>query len=68
MAVFNGERVVVVFVAAGGHHGNDHPDVAASYINIGSVYGSQGRHQEALDYYLRGLKILQEAHGDDLVL
>ena len=51
-----------VYVAV---HGHDHPDVAASYNNIGNVYKRQGRQQEALDYYLRGLQILQEVHGDD---
>jgi tetratricopeptide (TPR) repeat protein len=31
--------------------GSDHLDVAASCNNIGSVYYSQGKYEEAMEYY-----------------
>ena len=56
------EEAVAGFIEV---HGHDHPDVAASYSNIGCVYEAQGRYQEALDYYQKALKIDQEVHGSD---
>merc|ERR1719352_2215241 len=46
-------------------HGNDHPGVAASYNSIGSVYRSQGKYDDALDYYQKSLKIKITAVGSD---
>ena len=37
--------------------GHDHTEVAASYSNIGSVYDSQGKYEEALEMYQKALEI-----------
>ena len=39
--------------------------VAASYSNIGSVHDSQGKYEEALDYYNRALEIDIKISGHD---
>ena len=48
-------------------HGDsvDHPDVADSYNNIGLVYGSQGKYEEALVQYNRALEIRIRVLGQD---
>jgi len=38
-------------------HGDDHPNVAASYGNIGNVYQLQGNYDEALVQYHKSLEI-----------
>jgi tetratricopeptide (TPR) repeat protein len=45
--------------------GSDHPDVAASYTNIGNVYDSQGQYERALEYYQKGLEINIKVSGQD---
>jgi len=45
--------------------GDDHPDVATSYNNIGSVYKNQGKYDDALKYYYMSLEILKKKLGDD---
>eukprot|EP00002_Diphylleia_rotans_P039610 TRINITY_DN921_c0_g1_i2.p1 TRINITY_DN921_c0_g1~~TRINITY_DN921_c0_g1_i2.p1 ORF type:complete len:177 (-),score=25.72 TRINITY_DN921_c0_g1_i2:240-770(-) len=37
--------------------GAEHPDVAMSYNNIGAVYDSQGKNEQALEYYDKSLAI-----------
>ena len=41
-----------------------HPNVAASYNNIGFVYSSQGDYDRALEYYLRALSIRKQVFGE----
>ena len=45
--------------------GQDSPDVAVSYINIGGVYYSQGQYEQALEYYQKGLEIKIKVSGQD---
>ena len=40
-------------------------DVAASYNNIGNVYDSQGKYEEALEYYQKDLDITVRLVGGD---
>ena len=44
--------------------GPDHPHVATSYCNIGSVYYKQGKLEEAMQYCRQALCILRKAFGD----
>ena len=46
-------------------HGQDHPAVADSYRNIGNVYYSQGKYEEALVQYQKALAIDLAVHGQD---
>ena len=39
------------------HGSSDHPDVAASYNNIGMVYRQQGKYEEALVQHTKSLDI-----------
>ena len=41
------------------------PDVAATYINIGSIYQQQGKHSEALKMHQKGLAIEMKVHGPE---
>ena len=41
------------------------PDVAATYSNIGNVYKSQGKYEEAPDYYHRALEIDTRVSGSE---
>jgi len=43
--------------------GENHPDVATCYNNIGNVYNIQGDYTRALEYYDKALKIL--LHNDE---
>jgi tetratricopeptide (TPR) repeat protein len=45
--------------------GNEHPDVATSYNNIGCVYSEQGDYSKALDFYQKALKIREKVMGDN---
>ena len=45
--------------------GQDHPDVASSYNNIGNVYDHQGKYEEALVQYRRALEIKIRVFGQD---
>lgn len=48
--------------------GVEHPKVAASYNNIGMVYGHMGNYKKALEYFQKSLtialKVLGEGHPD----
>ena len=48
--------------------GEEHPDTATSYNNIGSIYNNMGDNKKALEYYELSLnirkKILGEEHPD----
>jgi len=37
--------------------GHEHPDVSASYNNIGLVYNRQGKYEEVIEYYQKDLDI-----------
>ena len=41
------------------------PDVAASYNNIAIIYQKQGKYEEALEYYQKGLEIDIKVSGQD---
>ena len=43
----------------------EHPDVAKSYLNIGTVYNFQGRHKEALEEFEKCLKIQVDKLGHE---
>ncbi|CAB9531235.1 Kinesin light chain [Seminavis robusta] len=43
--------------------GPDHPDVATSYNNIGSVLHEMGRFDEAVEEHKKALKIREEVYG-----
>ena len=45
--------------------GKDHPDVASSYNNIGSVYNDQGKKDKALKYFNKALDIRLKKLGKD---
>ena len=45
--------------------GSDHPDVAASFINIGAVYAGKGDLENALVQYQKGLEIQTRVFGSD---
>ena len=45
--------------------GSDHLDVAKSYNNIGNVYDSQGKYEEALEMLSKSLDIMTRIHGGD---
>ena len=44
--------------------GAEHPTVATVYGNLGLVYGSQGKQEEALQYLREALQIWLRAFGD----
>mgnify|MGYP003302560315 CR=1 FL=1 len=48
--------------------GEEHPDTAGSYNNIGNIYTNQGDYEQALEYYFKALvireKVLGEEHPD----
>ena len=50
------------------NNGEKHPDMAASYDNIGAVYEAKGDNDKALEYYNKSLAIrlntLGENHAD----
>ena len=48
------ERDLKITVAA---LGENHPDVAASYNNLGVVYKNKGEYDKAIDFYERSLSI-----------
>ena len=45
--------------------GDNHLDVAASYNNIGTVYESLGKYEEALEMYTKSLDIMTRILGGD---
>ena len=46
-------------------HGENHPNVAMSYNNIGRIYDSQGNHSKALAYYTKSLEIRLSIFGEN---
>ena len=46
-------------------HSQDHPDEAASYLNIGNVYKDQGDYENALSIYQTALQVFLAVHGQD---
>ncbi len=44
--------------------GENHPDVATSYNNLGLVYYSQGNYPQALEYHQKSLEINRKLYGD----
>ena len=45
--------------------GANHPSVATSYNNMGSVYYSQGNYPKALEMYQKALGIWLEVYGEN---
>ena len=45
--------------------GSEHPDVAKSYPNIGNVYDSQGKYEEAMEMHKKSLDIKTRIYGGD---
>ena len=45
--------------------GPDHPEVATSLSNLGTLYGSQGQYNQAEPLYRRALAIDEKALGPD---
>ena len=45
--------------------GEQHPDVATSYNNIGGALGSQGKHSEALVHHQKALTIELNVLGEE---
>ena len=46
-------------------YGDQHPNVAIAYNNIGGVYDSQGEYSRAIEYYEKALAIFTSVLGDD---
>ncbi len=46
-------------------HGENHPDVATSYNNIGLVYADLGENSKALEFYQKALKILLQVLSEN---
>ena len=44
--------------------GDIHPDIATSYLYIGSIYNSQGNYDQALEYDQKALEIYLSVFGD----
>ena len=42
----------------------EHPNVTMSYNNLGAVYHSQCKHEEALQYHQQALEIRRKSFGD----
>jgi hypothetical protein len=45
--------------------GSEHPDVGASYNNIGNVYTNKGDNDKALEYYKKDLDISLKSLGSE---
>jgi len=46
-------------------YGENRPEVAISYMNIGSAYYSQGDETKALEYYMKSLDIRKAIYGEN---
>ena len=46
-------------------HGEEHPDTANSYNNIGYVYGAKGDYDRAFEYILKALAIREKVLGEE---
>ena len=45
--------------------GPEHPDVAATYLNMGAACNEMGKYVEAIEYYSSALSIFEKVHGPD---
>ena len=45
--------------------GNNHPDIAASYNNLGAAYDSKGNYERAIEYYEKSLAIRLKKLGSN---
>jgi len=43
----------------------DHPNTAMTYENIAIVYGSQGKHDEALKLYIKAYRVFYDKFGPE---
>lgn len=48
--------------------GGEHPNTTAIYRNIGNVYRTQGKYNEALKWYEKTAKIREEIYGENHIL
>jgi len=46
-------------------HGEEHPDVAGSYSNIGLVWDNKGEYDKALEFYKKCLDVQLKKHGGE---
>ena len=46
------------------HGDSPHPDIAASYNNIGDIYRSKGDYSSAMNYYQKSVTMQLKIHGD----
>ena len=58
------ERVLAMWHKVHGDNVN-HRDVAASHLDIGNVYDSQGDYENALDQYQKALQVCLAVYGQD---
>ncbi len=47
------------------HYGDNNFNLAITYNNIGGVYDSQGKLEEALEMFMKCLNIMKEHYGDN---
>ncbi|MCQ2317771.1 MAG: tetratricopeptide repeat protein, partial [Bacteroidales bacterium] len=47
------------------YYGEEHPDVATNYNNIGEIYSSQGDYSRALEYHTKSFEILKKIFGEE---
>ncbi len=47
------------------HYGDNNFNLAITYSNIGGVYDSQGKLEEALEMYMKCLNIKKAHYGDN---
>ena len=45
-------------------YGENHPNVASSFNNIGFVYANQGNYSKALEYYEKALNMRLSIYGE----
>ena len=46
-------------------YGEEHPDVATTYNNIGTIFAHQGEYAQALEYYSKSLDIKKKIFGKE---
>ena len=46
-------------------YGKEHPDTAATYNNIGTVYGDLGNYDKASEYYKQAVEIQEKVQGKE---
>ena len=45
--------------------GNEHPSVATSLNNLAALYSSQGKYEEAIEYYQAAIVIARKSLGEN---